>query len=212
CPSVRASIRRHPPRYRLQWSPGRFLRSARLNLTGSTPRASSASLAVLAAWHGSLHSHWRLAISVFPPCESGTMWSHSPSSVTRPQAWQVYWSLRLTASTSLRHGLPPLPCPQRLGLSVTHGSHATSRQPPPPCTRDRLNSCAMHSNPSHRHSPPSLFGSSRNLTTTRISPTSGPEGLDLSDQRKARPLPKRLAGIVGCAHHALRHTIGRYPD
>src|SRR5690606_40508697 len=120
----RASIRRHPPRYRLQWSPGRLLRSARLNLTGSTPLASSASLAVLAAWHGSRHNHWRLASSVFPPRDSGTMWSHSPSSVTRPQDWQVYWSLRLTASTSRRHGLPPRPLPQR--SVITNGEMATN--------------------------------------------------------------------------------------
>src|SRR5690606_5021215 len=75
-------------------------------------------------WHGSLHSHCRLLRSSVPPCDSGTMWSHSPSSVTRPQAWQVYWSRRLTASTSRRHGLPPRPLPQRLtGLrSVISGS------------------------------------------------------------------------------------------
>src|SRR5690606_38625076 len=113
-----------PPRYRLQWSPGRFLRSTLLNLTGSMPRASSASLAVLAAWHGSRHNHWRLASSVLPPLYVGTMWSHSPSSVTRPQDWQVYWSLRLTASTSRRHGLPPRPLPQR--SVITNGEMATN--------------------------------------------------------------------------------------
>src|SRR5690606_36830350 len=107
-------MRRHPPRYRLEWSPGRFQRSASLNLTGSTPRASSASLAVLAASQGVLHSHCKFASSVLPPCDRGTMWSHSSSSVTRPQDWQVYWSLRLTASTSRLHGRPPLPLPQRM--------------------------------------------------------------------------------------------------
>src|SRR5690606_41503768 len=70
-----------------------------------------------AAGHRSPHSRLRFPISVLPPLDVGTMWSHSPSSVTRPQAWQVYWSLRLTASTRRRHGLPPRPLPQRSGFS-----------------------------------------------------------------------------------------------